>query len=409
MDVRLAHCGPPESLAAGLAPNEIGRPALLVSLIYLKPFLENRHRYIYRDWVLDSGAFSAHNSGTTIHLDEYIETCKELIATDPKLTEVYALDVIGDWKASLKNTAKMWKAGIRAISCYHVGEPEHVLKQMAKDYPKIALGGVALAKTGKKLAWAEQCFARVWPKAIHGFGYGSERAVMTLPWHSTDATSWEIGPCKYGRWHTFGNMSVRGSRQNLRVEVEWYLLLEQRARQRWKKEMALRGKDNLSVRLAEANAGRVERRAEAFACTGTIIPKIEPGTNRREVLCTTYQMRNCFRQFADSAASELDVHCYFQHAYAADLCPKGGAVLDVCCGRGLLIPFLRYRAECSLYVGVDIHPQNARWKDGADPRRESRQKTDWGFERIFVHSNVAEMAEPVLTATDGRKGARQNK
>ena len=34
-------------------------PALLVSYVYLKPFLANRHRYCYRDWVMDSGAFSA--------------------------------------------------------------------------------------------------------------------------------------------------------------------------------------------------------------------------------------------------------------------------------------------------------------------------------------------------------------
>ena len=60
-------------------------------------------------------------------------------------------------------------------------------------------------------------------------------------------------------------MSVRGSRQNLRAEVEWYLRLEQRAQQRWKKEIALIGTNDLSVRLAEANAGTVERRAEAFA------------------------------------------------------------------------------------------------------------------------------------------------
>ena len=41
-------------------------------------------------------AFSAHNSGRTIELAAYIEICKELIATDDKLVEVYALDVIGD-------------------------------------------------------------------------------------------------------------------------------------------------------------------------------------------------------------------------------------------------------------------------------------------------------------------------
>ena len=135
--------------------------------------------------------------------------------------------------------------------------------------------------------------------------------------------------------------------------------------------------------------------------TRPIVKRIDEGMDPREVHCTTYQMRNCYRQFYDGCASELDAHCYFQHAAAADLCSRGGAVLDVCCGRGLLIPMLRYRAKAdpSLYVGVDIHPQNARWKDGADPRREAVEKPDgWGFPCLFVESDVATMAAPTLAA-----------
>ncbi len=222
---------------------DASRPSLLVSYFYLQPFLKNRHRYRYRDWVMDSGAFSAENSGAAIDLRAYIECCRELLETDPTLTEVYALDVIGDWKATLRNAEAMWAAGIPAIPCFHVGSPESVLVGLARDYPKIALGG-AVGFRGKD-KWAAQCFARVWPKPIHGFGFGSEKSIMTLPFHSVDATNWEIGPCKFGRWQTYGQMSVRGSKQNLRSEVEWYLRLEQRARARWAPQM---------IKLGEAMA-----------------------------------------------------------------------------------------------------------------------------------------------------------
>ena len=74
---------------------------------------------------------------------------------------------------------------------------------------------------------------------MHGFGFGSEKSVMLVPWHSVDATNWELGPCRFGRWQSFGKMSVRGSKQNLRAEVEWHLDLERRARNRWAKEMAV--------------------------------------------------------------------------------------------------------------------------------------------------------------------------
>lgn len=232
------------------------RPALLVSYVYLEPFLANKHRYAYRDWVMDSGAFSAHNSGMVIVLQDYIDCCKKLMAEDPTLTEVFALDVIGDWKAGIKNCEEMWRQGVEAIPCFHYGEPWELLTSLCKDYPKVALGGCVGKKDKDK--FAGQCFARVWPKRIHGFGFGSEKSIMAFPWHSVDATNWEIAPCKYGQWKAFGTqrVSVRGSRQNLRAEVEWYLDLERRARDRWRKEMKKLEAAGPSVRLAHKQSGR---------------------------------------------------------------------------------------------------------------------------------------------------------
>jgi len=214
-------------------------PSLLISFVFLKEFLEAREKYHYRDWALDSGAFSAWTRGIIIDLDEYIELCKELLETEPNLTEVFALDVIDDYKQTLKNTEKMLDAGVNAIPTYHFGEPEKHLKDLAKHFDKIAIGGVARKKGKIKDDFARACFSRVWPKKIHGFGYGSETHIMKYPFHSTDATNWELGPCGFGRWNAFGNMSVRGSNQNLRAEVEYYLKLERQARSRFKKEMAL--------------------------------------------------------------------------------------------------------------------------------------------------------------------------
>ena len=250
--VRLAYFELPmvdEALMDKRDPSD--QPSLLVSYVFLRQFLKVRDGFQYRDWVLDSGAFSAHNSGAEIKLQDYIDTCKRLQDGPDPPVEVFALDVIGDWRATLKNTEQMTRHGIDAIPTYHYGQPEHVLKKIAKDYPKIALGGAVGLKSQVKMRWAAQCFARVWPKKIHGFGFGSERAVLGLPWHSTDASSWECGPCRFGRWASYGNMSVRGSNQNLRVEVEWYLRLERKARHRWKKEMALlEAEGTPDVRLA---------------------------------------------------------------------------------------------------------------------------------------------------------------
>lgn len=231
-------------------------PALLVSFVYLPPFLKHRDKYVFRDWALDSGAFSANQIGTPIRLESYIDLCRELLETDQSLTEVFALDVIDDPKTSLQNAEKMWKAGVPAIPTYHSGEPEHFLTTIAKEFPKIALGGAVGMRHKSK--WAEQCFARVWPKKVHGFGFGGERDVMGLPWHSVDATNWEIGPVKFGNWRSFGRMSVRGSKQNLRTEVEWYLRLERQARQKWRKQMQEleEMEDSFSLRLVRGGSSR---------------------------------------------------------------------------------------------------------------------------------------------------------
>jgi hypothetical protein len=208
---------------------------------------------------MDSGAFSAHNSGTVIKLQDYIDTCKRFLATDPTLTEVFALDVINDWEASLRNTQEMWRQGVPAIPTYHSGEPREALVEMARLYPKIALGGAVGLRLSTKNAWAEKCFALVYPKKIHGLGFGARESVERLPFHSVDATNWEMSTCGFGKWQAFGNsqLSIKGSKQNLKAEINYFLEVEAKARGVWKKEMArIKGEDGPIVRLAVVSSGR---------------------------------------------------------------------------------------------------------------------------------------------------------
>lgn len=233
--VRLAYGGPPEAIAKGLS-SPTNQPALLVSYVYLKQFTKERHRYHFRDWSMDSGAFSAHNSGKVIDLTGYTEECQRLLSTDTKLAEVFALDVIDDPYGSAKNTAYMWSRGVPAVPTYHQGEPWDVLEGLARDYPKIGIGGMVGLHAKAKKEWIGQCFARVWPKKIHGLGVAGEDILLAYPFHSADATNWEMGPTAFGRWASYGgsNLSIRGGQHNLRVEVEHYLKLERKVQARWR-------------------------------------------------------------------------------------------------------------------------------------------------------------------------------
>jgi 2-polyprenyl-3-methyl-5-hydroxy-6-metoxy-1,4-benzoquinol methylase len=90
-----------------------------------------------------------------------------------------------------------------------------------------------------------------------------------------------------------------------------------------------------------------------------IVFKVDEGEDPSSIYATTYQMRNFFRQFADGFFSSLDVMNYIQHHKAVTMMKKGAKVLDVCCGRGLLLPLMRYYArDVAKYVGVDIHEAN---------------------------------------------------
>jgi len=126
----------------------------------------------------------------------------------------------------------------------------------------------------------------------------------------------------------------------------------------------------------------------------TVVHRIEEDMDRENVLCTTYQMRNFHRQFGDGFFSVLDVMNYIQHHQVVKWCGKGDRVLDVCCGRGLILPMLRYqRKEIAGYVGVDIN-------DGMREQILSKRVTDgkpfeegyYPFPVDFVLANAAEMS-----------------
>jgi 2-polyprenyl-3-methyl-5-hydroxy-6-metoxy-1,4-benzoquinol methylase len=90
-----------------------------------------------------------------------------------------------------------------------------------------------------------------------------------------------------------------------------------------------------------------------------IVHKITEEEDPRSVYCTTYQMRNFYAQFADGFFSSLDVMNYIQHHAAVQRMKKGYRVLDVCCGRGLLLPLIRYyKPNIKEYVGIDISQTN---------------------------------------------------
>lgn len=127
-----------------------------------------------------------------------------------------------------------------------------------------------------------------------------------------------------------------------------------------------------------------------------IVHRVEDGWDRQAIELTSYQMRNVYRQLGDGYFTHLDVFNYIQHHQIAKWCRKGNHVLDVCCGRGLMLPLLRYYAkDIGSYTGVDIAPENATFlqRRVTDGKPLEDPETYYPFPVTYVESNVAQMSQ----------------
>lgn len=111
------------------------------------------------------------------------------------------------------------------------------------------------------------------------------------------------------------------------------------------------------------------------------------------ILCTTYQMRNFYHQLRDGFFSDLDIMNYIQHHKAVLMMKKNSIVLDVCCGRGLLLPLLRYyKKEIQEYIGVDIEEKNIESKyKNICTGKEINPETFYPFKTTWKIGNVSDI------------------
>ena len=132
-----------------------------------------------------------------------------------------------------------------------------------------------------------------------------------------------------------------------------------------------------------------------------VVYRVEGGMDRNGVLCTTYQMRNFYSQFHDGFFSNLDVMNYLQHFRAAQMARKGMNIVDVCCGRSLMLPLLRYYAkDIASYTGVDICEANIREAMRGASRRITPEELKNGYYPFRVEwklGNVANMSNFIGT------------
>jgi len=172
--------------------------------------------------MLDSGAFTAWNSGKFIDLSAYIayakqtkDTCEERLPNQQLY--VVNLDVIPGQagqtqalsrstststlvedaaKAGFKNMKRMLKEGVTPIHVFHQGERFEWIDRITEYVQYIGVSPANDMPTRAKYNWMQSVFEYLYKKNIdvntHGFAVTSIRAMLSFPWTSTDSATWRI-------------------------------------------------------------------------------------------------------------------------------------------------------------------------------------------------------------------------
>lgn len=158
--------------------------------------------------ILDSGAFSAWNSGVTIDRSAYCEFILECRRRYPT-AKFYPvnLDVIpGKQGESIthqqveESAEKGWenyqffkRNGIETIHVFHEGESYKWLELFIKEVDYIGISPCNDSSNPKKYEWLSETFHRIPEgKKTHGFAVTSQRLMKNFPWYSVDSASWGI-------------------------------------------------------------------------------------------------------------------------------------------------------------------------------------------------------------------------
>ena len=166
---------------------------MILALQKAKDATEGRFRFL-----LDSGAFTAYNSGKEIKLDDY---CRFIESLPFEPTGYFMLDVIGNPSATMKNYEIMLKRGFNPIPVFTRGEDFSVLEEFYRTSDYVALGGLVGGKKNKKLYFIQKSLKIANNRKMHLLGFTSYKYVRRFKPYSVDSSSWTSGT-------RFGSVSI---------------------------------------------------------------------------------------------------------------------------------------------------------------------------------------------------------
>jgi SAM-dependent methyltransferase len=111
------------------------------------------------------------------------------------------------------------------------------------------------------------------------------------------------------------------------------------------------------------------------------------------------QMDNFYSTLGTGLVKASGVMNYIQHLAIAERCSPGVSVLDLCCGRALMLPLLRrYAPHIARYIAIDISLANLREAQQLDLRDAVSPSA--GFATRFVQGDVTALSSMIRLRFD---------
>jgi len=143
-------------------------------------------------FVLDCGAFTAHNNGKPIALDDY---CRYLDKLEIKPWRYFALDVIGNPDATMRNYETMLARGFSPVPIFTRGESLDRLDKYFERSDLVGLGGVAHRKG---MGYLHKVLTATKGKNVHVLGMTDLNLLKRYRPYMCDSSSLEAG-ARYAR------------------------------------------------------------------------------------------------------------------------------------------------------------------------------------------------------------------
>lgn len=187
------------------------QPYILESFYYIDDTVRKLIPY-FKDFLLDSGAFTFMANSKETNFEEYIEKYAEFINKN-NIKHFFELDVdcIKGYDVVLKYRAKIEKiTNKQCIPVWHKSRGMDEFVKMCQQYPYVAIGGIVTKEiTPQEYKYFPQFIkiAHKYGAKIHGLGFTNLKGLTKYHFDSADSTSWLSGN-RFGHIYKFNGKTM---------------------------------------------------------------------------------------------------------------------------------------------------------------------------------------------------------